>query len=66
MASSSDEEEAGTEKRFKSLCRELNMDEETGEDAWKAFKRISTNYTLEVCHLIFQIAFVSKTVFVCE
>ena len=63
MANSSDEEEAGTEERFKFLCRDLNMDEETEEEAWKAFQRISTNYTLEVCLLMFQIAFVMNTKF---
>ena len=63
MANSSDEEEAGTAKRFKNLCRDLNMDEETGEEAWKAFERISTNYTLEVRSLMFQIGVVLNITF---
>ena len=32
------------------LCRELNMDAETAEKAWKEYKEIRENYTLEVLH----------------
>ena len=48
MASSSDDEEANSSERFDNLCRDLNMDEETSQEAWSSYQRISTNYTLEV------------------
>jgi len=48
MASSSDDEEANSSERFDSLCRDLNMDEETSQEAWSSYQKISTNYTLEV------------------
>lgn len=48
MASSSDDEEANNSERFENLCRDLNMDEETSQEAWLSYQRISTNYTLEV------------------
>lgn len=48
MASSSDDEEANNSKRYDNLCRDLNMDEETSNEAWSSYERISTNYTLEV------------------
>ena len=48
MASSSDDEEANSSERFENLCRDLNMDEETSQEAWSSYQRISTNYTLEV------------------
>ncbi|KAJ7385042.1 Retinoblastoma-like protein 1 [Desmophyllum pertusum] len=47
MASSSDDEEANSSERFESLCRDLNMDEDTSQEAWSSYKKISTNYTLE-------------------
>lgn len=56
MASSSDDEEANSSERFDSLCRDLNMDEETSQEAWSSYQKISTNYTLEVpfvCVLVF-------------
>lgn len=48
MASSSDDEEANSSERFESLCRDLNMDEDTSQEAWSSYQKISTNYTLEV------------------
>lgn len=48
MASSSDDEEANSSERFDNLCRDLNMDEETSQEAWSSYQKISTNYTLEV------------------
>ena len=48
MASSSDDEEASSSERFENLCRDLNMDEETSQEAWSSYQKISTNYTLEV------------------
>lgn len=48
MASSSDDEEANSSERFENLCRDLNMDEETSQEAWSSYQKISTNYTLEV------------------
>ena len=48
MASSSDDEEANNSERYDNLCRDLNMDEETSNEAWSSYERISTNYTLEV------------------
>lgn len=48
MASSSDDEEANSSERFDNLCRDLNMDEETSQEAWSSYEKISTNYTLEV------------------
>ncbi|XP_020631199.1 retinoblastoma-like protein 1 [Orbicella faveolata] len=47
MASSSDDEEANSSERFDNLCRDLNMDEETSQEAWSSYQKISTNYTLE-------------------
>ncbi|XP_029191075.1 retinoblastoma-like protein 1 [Acropora muricata] len=47
MASSSDDEEANNSERYENLCRDLNMDEETSNEAWSSYERISTNYTLE-------------------
>lgn len=51
MASSSDDEEANSWERFQDLCRELNMDEDTSQEAWSSYQKISTNYTLEVSSL---------------
>ena len=48
MASSSDDEEANSSERFENLCRDLNMDKETSQEAWTSYQKISTNYTLEV------------------
>ena len=48
MASSSDDEEANSSERFENLCRDLNMDKETSQEAWISYQKISTNYTLEV------------------
>lgn len=48
MASSSDDEEGNSWERFDNLCRDLNMDEETSQEAWSSYQKISTNYTLEV------------------
>ncbi|CAH3171006.1 unnamed protein product [Porites lobata] len=47
MASSSDDEEANSWERFQDLCRDLNMDEDTSQEAWSSYQKISTNYTLE-------------------
>ncbi|CAH3042018.1 unnamed protein product [Pocillopora meandrina] len=47
MASSSDDEEANSSERFENLCRDLNMDKETSQEAWTSYQKISTNYTLE-------------------
>lgn len=47
MASSSDDEETNSSERFENLCRDLNMDEETSQEAWSSYQKISTNYTLE-------------------
>ena len=54
MASSSDDEEANSWERFESLCRDLNMDEETSQEAWSSYQKISTNYTLEVSLPLFE------------
>lgn len=35
------------ERRFDALCLDLNMDRSSQEEAWQAFERITTNYTLE-------------------
>lgn len=51
MASSSDDEEANSWERFQDLCRDLNMDEDTSQEAWSSYQKISTNYTLEVSSL---------------
>ncbi|XP_045060883.1 retinoblastoma-like protein 2 [Coregonus clupeaformis] len=32
---------------FEELCRALNMDEKASNEAWRSYKSISTNYTLE-------------------
>jgi hypothetical protein len=50
MASSSNrEEDSDIRERFDSVCRELNMDEGTAEEAWRSYEKIKTNYSLEVC-----------------
>ena len=48
MANSSDDEDANSSERFGNLCRDLNMDERTSQEAWSSYQKISTNYTLEV------------------
>jgi len=37
--------------RFEELCGDLNMDTDTRDEAWNSYRRISTNYTLEVVQL---------------
>lgn len=53
MASSNNrEEESDVRKKFDNVCRELNMDEETAEEAWRSYEKIKTNYSLEVCYRV--------------
>lgn len=59
MASSSDDEEANSSERFDNLCRDLNMDEETSQEAWSSYQKISTNYTLEVPFCLCAFVFVT-------
>ncbi|KAK3744453.1 hypothetical protein QZH41_012866 [Actinostola sp. cb2023] len=48
MASNTNrEDDSDPRERFDSVCRELNMDEDTSEEAWKSYERIRTNYSLE-------------------
>lgn len=42
------DDDGQTERRFDALCLDLNMDRSSQEEAWQAFERITTNYTLEV------------------
>lgn len=35
------------EKRFQDLCDDLNMDKNTGVEAWQSYEKINQNYTLE-------------------
>jgi hypothetical protein len=44
----SDDGDENIEQRFEELCLDLNMDKSAKDEAWQAFERISTNYTLEV------------------
>lgn len=37
-----------TRHAFEDLCRALNMDEESSNEAWRSYENISKNYTLEV------------------
>ena len=46
MVSSDDDDRA--RERFEELAGDLNMDTDTSDEAWSSYKRISTNYTLEV------------------
>ena len=49
MASSNNrEEDSDVREKFDSVCRELNMDGETAEEAWRSYEKIKTNYSLEV------------------
>ncbi|XP_064640132.1 retinoblastoma-like protein 1 [Lineus longissimus] len=43
----SDDGDENIEQRFEELCLDLNMDKSAKDEAWQAFERISTNYTLE-------------------
>lgn len=50
MASNTNrEDDSNPRKKFEDVCRELNMDGETSEEAWKSYEKIKTNYSLEVC-----------------
>jgi len=57
MASNTNrEDDSDPRERFDNVCRELNMDGETSEEAWKSYEKIRTNYSLEVCvdeHLLY-------------
>ena len=48
MGLSEDSEQENTEERFRGLCADLNIDKNTGDEAWRNYETISTNYTLEV------------------
>lgn len=43
-----EDNEDNIEQRYEELCLELNMDANAKEEAWQAYERINTNYTLEV------------------
>lgn len=43
------DDDSDPKERFDNVCRDLNMDGETSEEAWNSFERIRTNYSLEVC-----------------
>lgn len=50
MGLSEDGDENGQDiyERFDDLCLDLNLDTSSKDEAWEAFERIRTNYTLEV------------------
>ena len=43
-----DEGEESVESRFEELCLDLNLDRTTKEESWQNYKRIKTNFSLEV------------------
>lgn len=50
MGLSGDED---VEQRFSNLCRDLNMDRNSQEEAWESYRRIRTYFVLEVSSYIF-------------
>lgn len=49
MTQSGEDGSEAIRTKFEDLCRELNMDRETEELAWKKFIEISQRFSLEVC-----------------
>ena len=43
-----DEGEESVESRFEELCLDLNLDRTAKEESWQNYKRIKTNFSLEV------------------
>ena len=51
------------DRAFNEIRNDLNLDDETAKDAWNTFRRIGSNYSLEVCSFCFsnlQILFIDK------
>lgn len=42
------QEEKDIENRYATVCGQLNMDQESMEEAWSSYQIIRDNYTLEV------------------
>ncbi len=48
MASKELAENRQKRERFDEFCQALNLDDQTSEETWRSYQRISVNYTLEV------------------